>query len=202
LAIDVLSAVVPLQLLRPLSGVHSGAYVPNKEIITDIPIQVYTTLLPAAIYGVVLVSAFGAFLPKYLVLYFGGIPTLRPAYEAGYVSLVPVTVLLGYAARNFIFTPFAAAADPTADDTKLEEFDPATATLQQTFYHNVWGYSTKSKVVILRTGALVLTTGIDTYLHCALTITGVESYGAIVYASVWATAALLTGMALGIVGSV
>ena len=168
----------------------------------DIPIQAETTLLGAVIYGVVLVSSFRTFLPQYLVLYFQGIATLKPAYEASYLSLVPIALTAGYAARSFIFTPFAATPDTTAEDAKLGDFDPVTSSLQETVTHNLWGYRSKTKVAIRRTVALVAVTGIHTYLQSTLTLRGVESSGAFAYAAVWATAALATGTAFGLVGGV
>jgi hypothetical protein len=202
LTIDALSTFIPFQLLRPLSGAHSGAAsVPNREIITDIPIQIYTTLLASAIYGVVTISAIRAFLPKYLVLYFDGLPSVSPAYEASYVPMIPVALLLGLAAHTFIFLPFAATGE-AKDDTRLAEFDPASASLRQTVDHNLWGYTAKTKVVIRRTTVLMAATAINTYLQCALTVSGVESYGAVAYAGVWVLADLLVGLALGVVGGV
>jgi hypothetical protein len=203
LAIQVLAAVVPFQLLRPLSGAHSGASsVPNKDIISDIPIQVYTTLLSVAIYLVTAVAALRTVLPRVMVLYFDGIPSVQPAYDASYVPLIPVALLLGFAARSFVFTPFAAAADTAPEDAKLADFRPGSATLNETFVHNVWGYTAKTKVLILRSAALVIVTGISTYLQCAMTVNGVASNGAAAYASVWVVAGLVASMALGLVGRV
>ncbi|GJC86466.1 hypothetical protein ColLi_09304 [Colletotrichum liriopes] len=200
LGIEMLSTFVPFQLLRPLSGAHAGAKnVANREIITDIPIQIYTTILAAAIYSLTLFSAYKTYLPTTLVLYFEGLPSLAPAYTTNFLATLPVTIAFGIAARSFIFTPFVATGE-TAEDDKLAEFDPATATLGETLAWNVWGYTTREKVVILRTAVAMLVTGVNTYLQTFMTINGVESYGASLYAGAWVGAAFLTGVGLGFVG--
>lgn len=99
----------------------------------------------------------------------------------------------------FIFAPFAAQGK-VPEDEKLKDFDPATATLGETVYANVWGYTAKTKVVIRRTAVAVAVTAINTYLACTMTIYGISSAGATAYAAVWAFAALCTGLGLGLVG--
>lgn len=200
-AVDLLSTVIPFQLLRPLSGPHSGNAKANQDIIADISIQASTTLLAASIYGVAIVLAFRTFLPKQLVLYFSGIRSVGPAYEASYVTLFPIALAFGLAAHTFIFTPFA-ATDKAEEDDQLANFDPVSATLNETIYYNVWGFTAKTKVVILRTAVFTIITGISTYLQCALAIKGIESPGAVAYAGVWTVPGLLSGLALGLVGGV
>lgn len=201
LAIDAISVFVPFQLLRPVSGVHAGGRsVPNREIITDPLIQISTTALSSMVYSITLFAAYRTFLPRVLVLYFGGIPTVAPAYDATYLSVIPVAILLGLAAKVFIFTPFVGTGR-SAEDKKLRQFDPVRASLQETFVHNVWGYTAKGKVGIVRTAVVVLFTFVNTYLQCTKLIAGIEPTGAIYYAAVWATAALFSGISLGHVGS-
>lgn len=201
LAVDLLSTAIPFHLLRPLSGPHSGNAKVNQDIIADIYIQASTTLLAASIYGVAIVSAFRTFLPKQLVLYFSSIQSVRPAYEASYVTLFPIALVFGLTAHTFIFTPFA-ATDKAEEDDQLAKFDPVSATLNETVYYNVWGFATKTKVAILRTAVLATVSGVSTYLQCAMAINGVESPGAAAYAGIWAVPGLLSGLALGLVGGV
>lgn len=201
LALDLLATAIPFQLLRPLSGSHSGNAKANQDIIADTSILASATLLAASIYGVAIASAFRALLPKQLVLYFGSVPSARSDYAASYVTLIPVAVAFGLAAQTFIFTP-SLAVDKTEEDDRLAKFDPASATLNETIYYNLWGFTTRTKMAILRTAVLATVTGISTYLHCAMTISGVESPGAAAYAGVWTVPALLSGLALGLVGGV
>jgi len=206
--VDVVSAFLPFLLLRKLSGAHSAAQnVTNREIVVDRGIQLLTSLLAGFVYSVVLFLASRTYLPKALVLYFDGIPTIRPAVDAvlfGFGS--PITqvlcLLFGIAARTFIFTPVVTTPRTAEEDQEIEEFDPVDATLGQTVAFNLWGFTNQTKVSIKRTAVVMLSTAVTTYLQCAFGIKGVESYGAAVYTSVWVIAALLTGLSLRYVGSV
>ncbi|SPQ22341.1 c26bc7d0-b45c-490c-ad46-7ec4edd5d107 [Thermothielavioides terrestris] len=207
LAVDVVSAFLPFVLLRRLSGAHSAAPgIPNREIVVDRGIQVLTSLHSALVYSVVLFLANRFLLPSTLVLYFEGIPTIKPAEDAGFLGFgSPTTQLLsllfGQAARTFIFTPLV-TTPRTSEDQANAEFDPVNATLAQTVAWNLWGYTTRTKVSLTRTAVAMLFTAVGTYLDTALAIKGVEPYGAAVYASVWVIAALVTGLSLRYVGSI
>ncbi|KAK1751752.1 hypothetical protein QBC47DRAFT_390931 [Echria macrotheca] len=205
LGVDVLSSFLPFFLLRQLSGAHSAAPgVTNREIIVDRGIQVLTSVLSGQVYSIILFLASRAFLPDTLVLYFEGIPTVRPATDAtvlGNPTTHVVTLLLGTAARLFIFTPLVATPQTGESERELAKFDPVSATLQETVAYNLWGYTSRTKVSIKRTALAMLFTGVGTYLRC-LGIRGAEPYGSIVYASVWTMATLLAGLSLRYVGSV
>ncbi len=207
LGVDVVSAFLPFLLLRRLSGAHSAAPdLPNRDIVVDRGIQALTSAHSALVYSVVLFLASRFLLPNTLVLYFDGIPTIQPAADAAFLGLgSPTTQLLsllfGLAARTFIFTPLV-ATPRTSEDEKNAEFDPVHATLRQTVAWNLWGYTTRTKVSLVRTAVAMLFTAVGTYLDTALAIKGVEPYGAVVYAGVWVTAALVTGLSLRYVGSI
>jgi hypothetical protein len=211
LAVDVIAAFLPFLLLRRLSGAHSAAPgVPNRDIVADRGIQALTSLHAALVYSVVLFLAGRYLLPTSLVLYFQGIPTVQPAADAPFFlgfgggSTVPalLSLLLGLAARTFIFTPLVAAPGGTPEDRANAEFDPARASLRQTVAYNLWGFTTRTKVSLKRTAVAMLFTAAGAYLDTALAIKGVEPYGAAVYAAVWAMAAFVTGLSLRYVGSV
>jgi hypothetical protein len=207
LGVDVVSAFLPFLLLRRLSGAHVAAPgVPNRDIVTDRGIQVLTSLQAALVYSVVLFLAGRFLLPSSLVLYFEGIPTIQPAADAPFLGFgSPTTQLLsllfGLAARTFIFTPLV-TTPRTSEDLKNAEFDPVHATLGQTVAWNLWGYTTRTKVSLIRTAMAMLFSAVGTYLDTTLVIKGVEPYGAAVYASVWVIAALVTGLSLRYVGSI
>lgn len=131
-------------------------------------------------------------------MHFENIPSVAAAHDASPLTLLPVTILFGLAAKSFIFTPTIAAASflPGA------EFDPVTATLFETLKYNLWGYSPKVKVVIQRTATLMLVSGVNTAVQTAVTVEGVEVAGALVYSAVWVVAAGVTGAVLGLVGVV
>jgi hypothetical protein len=175
--------------------------VANREIVTDFSIQASTTFLAASIYSVVLYFSYVTFLPVCLVTYFSNITSIAAAHSATPITLLPLTLVLGLATKTFIFTP-AAAATPSRAEAKAAAFDPVTATLAETFWYNVWGYSARTKVVIKRTLAVVVVSGVNTFVQTFVTVRGVEATGALVYSGVWAVAAGITGAMLGVVGAV
>jgi len=207
LLIDTLTTYIPFRLLRPLSLAHAASKsssslpVPNRDIVTDFSVQASTTVLAAAIYSVTLYGAYFSYLPVYLVTYFNSIPSIAAAHSATPVTLFPLTLIFGLAARSFIFTPAAAAA-PSRREAIASAFNPVTATLGETIWYNIWGFSKRTKVVIKRTAALVLVSGVNTFVQTFVTVEGVELKGAAAFSSVWVVASLITGVALGIVGAV
>ncbi|CAN8097245.1 unnamed protein product [Discula destructiva] len=199
LAVDVAASFIPFSLLRSLSKAHKAdATLANRDIIVDRPILILSTLFATFIYTVSLFVSYKAYLRTALVLYFEGIYTIEPSQNS-LIILTTLALFSGIAARSFIFTPLAATGR-TAEDEKNAGFDAVDAGLVETFWWNVWGYTTQTKVGMARTMAVVAVTGINTYLQCALTINGVDSQGAVAYAAVWAVAAFLAGVGLGFVG--
>lgn len=109
-----------------------------------------------------------------------------------------MTLTLGFAATVFIFAP----AEAEEEGEGSIEFNPVQASLKETVWWNVWGWSRRAKVVIKRTLVLMLITGGNTTLQTLYTIEGAEAKGALAWASVWVAAAAITGLGLGAVGSV
>lgn len=194
LVIDSLSSYIPFRLLRPLSPAHSA--VPSDDIVTSASIQAYTAILAALIYSVTLFSAYTVYLPVYFVTYFANIHTIAAAHSASLITLFPISLVLGLGAKSFIFTP--AAVVPSRGMV----FNPETATLGETVWYNVWGYSKRTKTVITRTVTLMLVSGVNTFVQTFVTTEGVEARGALGYSAVWVVAGGVTGVALGIVGAV
>lgn len=198
LSIETFATYLPFRLLRSLSPAHRDpVHAPNADLLTDKPIAVLTTLLSGAIYSVTLFAAYATYLPTALIVYYDSLPSIQAAHESTYINLLPVTLLLGFAATNFIFTP--AEAEP---ETKPVDFDPVNATLKETVSWNFWSWSNRTKTVIKRTAILMLVTGVSTTLQTALTVAGAEPIGAVAWASPWVFAAAVTGISLGAVGSV
>ncbi|KAJ4391395.1 hypothetical protein N0V93_005012 [Gnomoniopsis smithogilvyi] len=201
LAVDVAASFVPFLLLRSLSDAHKAASsTPNREIILDRSIQLLSILLASFIYNVTLFLSYNIYLRPALVLYFEGIHTIEPSQNS-LIILGTLALASGIAARTFIFTPLAATGR-TEEDEKHAQFDAIDASLWETFWWNVWGYTTQTKVGIVRTLAVVAVTGINTYVQCALTISGVDGQGAVAYSIVWAAAAFFAAVGLGFVGEV
>lgn len=199
LTVDILSAAVPFFLLRPLAAVHTpGSALPNRELIDPV-LQAMTSFLSAAIYCVTIVLSLRFLLPRVLIIYFTGLPSLEPAYSASYQGMIPVALAFGIAANTLIFAPYATTGKAKEDD-KIDDFNPASATLGETVQWNVMGYTAKTRVWVVRTALACVVTAVNTYLACTMTIYGIQGTGAAAYAGVWVVAALVSGLGLGAVG--
>lgn len=198
LTIDILTTYIPFKLLRDLSATHRAeapkGSVSNRSVINDLSVRIYTTLLAAGIYGVVVFGSFGTWLPVYLVVHFDGLKDISAAHSAALPFLIISFLPIGYAAREFMFTP-ATGAKPDAHDRQMAAFNPVTATLGETVIYNVWGHSKRTRTLIQRTTILALITGLHTWLQTYVAIEGVEGYGAAGWSGVWALAAVVTGAA-------
>ncbi len=93
-----------------------------------------------------------------------------------------------------MFTP-ATASKKDKLDKEIAKFDAETATLGETVWYNVWGYSKRTRMLIQRTATLVAVVGVHTSLRTYGSTEGAEVFGAVGWASVWALAATLTGAA-------
>lgn len=155
----------------------------------DNSIRILTTLLASSIYAVVLYASQITFLPVFLVQHFEGLRTLELAHSTILGTLVVAMIPVGFAAREFLLFPVI-AVQPEADEEK--EFDSATATLGETFWWNVWGWSAPTKVLIKRTTALLVFQGINVAVQTGATIEGADLVGATGWAGLWAAAGLTT----------
>jgi len=205
LAIDLATTYIPFRLLRPLSATHNlhapKRSVANRSIINDLPVRALTTLLAAGIYGVAMYSSFYTWLPVHLVLHFDGLRDISAAHTAALPFLIASFLPVGYAAREFLFTP-ATGARLDLGDIRARAFNPATATLGETIRYNLWGYSKRTRVLIKRTATLIAVSGFNTWLQTYVTVEGAEGYGAAGWSAIWATAAALTGLVYLWVGDV
>ncbi|KAL8653154.1 MAG: hypothetical protein Q9210_002275 [Variospora velana] len=205
IGIDVLSTYLPFMLLRDSSPIHqsevSKGQVANRPILNDVPIKLYTSILAAAVYGLVVYGSFRGWLPVYLAVHFDGLRDLSGAHEAALPFVTLGFTLSGYAAQSFLFMP-ALGAKPDVHDMQMAEFNPETASLGQTVWYNVWGYSKRSRTLIKRTATLAFASAMQTGLRTYITVEGVELAGAAGWAAMWATAAILVGGVFWWVGDV
>jgi len=74
--------------------------------------------------------------------------------------------------------------------------------LGETIRYNLWGYETRTRVVIQRTAVLMFVSGMNTFVQTFVTVNGVEVTGSAIYSAVWIVAAGISGSALGVVGAV
>ncbi|KAJ6784815.1 hypothetical protein PWT90_10639 [Aphanocladium album] len=197
--VDVAAPAAAFALARPLGSLRfAGPKLYNKDLVSG-PYQLLIAVLSTSVYAAVVSLSLRFLLPKVLVLYFQGIPTVEPAYAASFLALLPTAAFFGIAASKFIFAPYVTTGRSKEDD-KIRQFDPVQASLRETVWWNFWGYTLRSRIVITRTAIVTVVTAVSTYLACAVAIDGVSCLGAASYAFVWAFATAGTGFALGLVG--
>ncbi|KAM3515547.1 hypothetical protein MY11210_000725 [Beauveria gryllotalpidicola] len=197
--VDVAAPAAAFALARPLGSLRfAGPKLYNKELVS-VPFQLLIAVLATSVYASVVSLALRFLLPRILVLYFRGIPTVEPAYAASFLSLLPTAAFFGVAASQFLFAPYVTTGKSKEDD-KIRQFDPVQASLGETVWWNFWGYTLRSRIVITRTAIVAGMTAVSTYLACAVAIDGVSRFGAVTYALVWAFATGGAGVALGLVG--
>lgn len=175
--------------------------VANRSVINDWGVQLSTVLFATGVYSVVLLASFGTWMPKYLVTHFEGIKDISTLRSSTFLVLCATLFPTGLAAKTFLFTP-AEAAKTDAYDNKIAAFDAETASLSETLIHNVWGYSSRIRTLMRRTGVLIGLVGLHTWLHLYVAVEGAEGFGAAGWSSVWMIAATLTGIGFAWVGDV
>lgn len=205
LSIDILATYIPFRLLRPILATHAtdaprGA-ISNRSIISDLPVQIFTSALGASVYAAVLYSSYLTWLPSHLAVHFDGLRDISAAYAGQFPKLCLTFVPVGIATKVFLFTP-STGAKADLGDIKNTAFNPATATLGETVYQNFWGYSKRTRTLIKRTLTLAAVSYLNTWLQVSVTVEGTESQGAAGWACVWATAAIITGFAYLWVGNI
>lgn len=205
IAIDTLAAYVPFYSLKVSSSIHSiktpKGVAANRSVINDTGVQIYTSLLAAGIYTVVVFGSYGTWLPVYLVTHFDGMRDISAAYSPNFPWLILSFLPTGFAAKVFLFTP-ATAAKADQHDKETAAFNPETATLGETVVYNLWGYSHRARTLIKRTITLVAVGGVHTMLQTYGSLEGADLLGAAGWSSVWGLAATLTGAAFLWVGDV
>lgn len=193
LAITILSTTLPIALIPPPTTRRSAAALETE---TEGGLNVLTTLLAACIHSLVLAGSYATFLPTTLVTYFDNLPSVAAAHSSSFISLLPLSLLSGLAARSFILAPSTAGLSTTKP-----EFDAVNAGLEEHVRYNLCGYSERMKEVLRRTAVLAALGAANTFA-LVMGVEGVEARGAAVYAGVWGTAVAVSGVALGVVGDV
>ncbi len=205
LAVDALALALPFRLLRPKAPAHNAAAptsaVPNKSIIQDASVKALNIVLAASIYGVAVYTSLTTWLPSFLIAHFDGLRSFDAAHTAFFPWLVLAAIPLGWSARLFLFDP-STAARPSLRDAKTAAFNPETATLGETFVHNIWGWSVRTKILLKRMAVLLVMQGANSWLRTFVTIEGAESAGAAGWAALWVAASAIVGTAYEWVGDV
>lgn len=196
IVIDTLAAFLPFYYLKVSSSIHSiktpKGVAANRSVINDYQVQVFTSLLAAGIYAVVVFGSYASWLPVYLVTHFDGIRDISTLHNGNFPYLIASYLPIGFAAKIFLFTP-SEAAKPDRYDKEIEKFNPETATLSETIMFNLWGYSKRTRILMKRTATLAAVSGLHTYLQTYISLEGTEALGAAGWSSVWALAGTVTG---------
>ena len=205
LTADYASIFFPSYLLRARDPIHNPdaprAAVPNRNIINDFTTMLGASIFAAGIYSIVLLISYRTFLPSFLVIHFDGLRTVAQAHNSQIPSLVLSSIPIGYAVSDFILWHYI-SVQPNTGDAVQTAFNPATATLSETFFYNVWGYSKRTRVLLSRTLTLAVLTGLNTWFRTWTSLEGAESVGAAGWAGVWTVATIIVGAVFSWVGNV
>ncbi|ELR06369.1 hypothetical protein VC83_05373 [Pseudogymnoascus destructans] len=191
LVITILSTTLPIALIPP-PKTRRTAEAPEQEG----GAKILTTLLVACIHSLVLSISYATFLPTTLVTHFNALTSVAAAHTSTFISLLPLTLISGLAARSFILAPSTSGLSTTKP-----EFDAVNAGLGEHVRYNLCGYSERMKEVLRRTAILAGLGGANTFA-LVMGLGGVEACGAVAYAGVWVAAVVVSGVALGVVGDV
>jgi hypothetical protein len=194
------STAIPFALLRRPSSVHDLSHapagaIPNRAILQDKITTVFTTLMAASVFSVVLYASYATWLPARLVVHFEGLPDISAAHAgpAGLPVLFMTLIPAGWAARDFLFVS-STGYSANAEQSSSCEGEYLIAVL----YRATWGkLSTKTRVLISRSFVLAIGILLNTIVQVAGTIRDVSLEGAATWGAVWATAALITGATFG-----
>jgi hypothetical protein len=197
LGIDVAASAVPFYFFRQLSPANSShapkSAVANRPVVKDKGVQIFTALAAAGVYSLIIYGSFRSWLPVFLITHFEGLRDLEGIHEAVFGVIVLGCIFNGIAAMSFIFTP-SMAAKPDTHDAKNAAFNPATASFGETVSYNIWGHSKRTRTLAKRTLAVIVASGGHTLLQTSLVLEGAEATGAAGWATMWASAAAVTGM--------
>jgi hypothetical protein len=183
--IEVAAIAIPTYLLRPRSIVHK-ANVPlrNRFLLNSVQVQFSNSLLAMGVYIVVIWAFLKTGITNLFLISHFDIPTLETAHSETPVSILLKIFTAGFAAKEFLLNPSIAAQPPSGLATPTEEFDPATATFDQTIKANVLPSERRTRTLLQQTIILNVLTFLSTVQRC-MTLNGTEIYGAAGYAGIW-----------------
>ena len=207
LATDVLVVAAPFALFRPstLAADKGTIMNPNQVVARDWQIDALTAVLAATIYAVTFFLTYFFNLGTFLIIHFERIPSLERAHDASIPQLMQVFAVSGICAMLFLFRPAVAAAgraaltEPKARPRRAKRFNPETATLGETFAHNLGygesGLSPRAQVLVTRTAVLAVGTLTNAFVRVFGTVQGTDVVGSLGYAGLWTAAHVGVGVA-------
>ena len=191
LGIQIISIALPTYLLRPFAEYHSAAAkLPNRFLLDSFQVQSSTAILAIVSYVVALYTALKFDLTAFLVYHFDRIPSLEAAHAETAITLAAKIMVVGWAAQGFLLN---SALGQSGAATPKKEFDPATASLQETIKHNVWFFSKRTRELSKRTAVVAGLTFVHTIWKLQ-TIDGTDLKGSAGYAGIWVAATAFIGL--------
>lgn len=188
--IEVLAIAIPTYLLRSRSIAHrANAPLRNRFLLQSWQVQGTNAMLAISVYVVMLwtcVNIKFGFLSIFLVSHFD-IPTLELAHIEDPVSILLKVFIAGVMAKEFLLNPSIAAQSSSGASTPVEQFDPATATLDQTIKANVVLKDKRKNTLAQQTLILNAFLMTSTVQRC-MTLKGAEVTGAVGYSGIWVAA--------------
>lgn len=193
---------LPIIFMRSFTSVHNRSralpgIVPNRSILQDRLTSIYTTLVPSAVFSLVLYISYRTWLPAYLVVHFEGIPSITAVHAgpATLPTLFATFLLPGWLVRDFLFVSSTGAP---ADTKPQPSAGRQGEYLITTVYRRTWGVlSTKTKVLVKRTVLLAVAAAADSAIQIPVTVKGADYDGAAGWGAVWSFAILIIGLTYG-----
>jgi len=187
-AVEVLAIAIPTFLLRPRSLKNSAnAPLRNRFLLNSVQVQFSNSLLAMGVYVVVLWAGMKTDRLNLFMISHFDVPTLETAHLENPVTMAAKVLIAGVAAKEFLLNPSIAAQPRSGAETPVEVFDPATATLDETFKANVLPKEKRTRTLLQQVLILNAFTFASSVQRC-MTIDGTEYYGAAGYAGVWVLA--------------
>ncbi|KAF2860768.1 hypothetical protein K470DRAFT_281884 [Piedraia hortae CBS 480.64] len=203
LAVDVGRLALPSLLMPPADRPRTSDG-EDRNLTKNASDWLLTIIFGATIYALVIYISFSTWLLPYLVTHFDHMRSLEKAHNASITALTGLLLPLGWASSQYLFAPTVANIEPLDDLQDMAEFDPATASLQETLAHNLGidkhGFSNRAKALTLRAVVLVAYSAINIFIRVFFTVRGAEPLGTLAWAGMWGAAGALTSLAYAWVG--
>ncbi|KAK5165897.1 uncharacterized protein LTR77_008821 [Saxophila tyrrhenica] len=205
---DILVTALPFALLAPLTRAHDPLTprTSNQALATDASILLLTSAMAASIFATTFYLSHHALdLGVFLISHFDNLASMS-AHDLSIAQLLPWFAVPGFAACAFLFRPTIAAAGtsvtpPRLSTRKPKRFNPATATLGETFAYNLGygesGWSRRAEVLAKRTAVLSAGAFVNTAVRVFATVEGTDLGGAMGYAGMWAGACVVVAVGFG-----
>ena len=232
LGIDVIATALPFRLLRSRTSTHStppttgsssrgsggAAAAANRAVVHDRTVRLSTWLLATCIYSTVILLSTRTWLPSFLVVHFDGLRSLARLHASEIPRLLLFMSPLGWAMQDFVFTAVTTATPggkegrsatatsaASSSSTDMSSFDPASATLSETFWYNVFfwrRWDSRMKVLVERMVTVVAVAAVNTSVQTYNALEGADVLGAVGWAGMWAVANVVVSFVFGWVGDI